>query len=228
MPNTGKRKINIKTTAMIQPAFNNIVVAITTKYIKNISSILKVAALENNSSVDPADLSQIVGTVVSIPKTITTHIRGYNGFTTKDIKVGDTAIFRFDVVCDFVELGAGLGRKFKNMFEYRGKEYWMCDIQKLFGIIRDGEIKMVNGYVMLADFTESAIVLPTHLKRKVRGTQSSEVLQIGSAKENLSHIGVKNGETVYFNPNLAAKYQINGKPFRIIQQEKILGKALNN
>lgn len=208
---------------MIQAVENSLIISVTTQYIKNISNILKVAAIENNSSVDPSDLVQIVGEVISIPERITTDQRGYEGFSTKDIKIGDTVIFRFDVIYQFVNLSKN-ARMFKNRIWWDGKEYWNCDIQKVFGVIRNGEVKMINGYVMLTDFEPNKIVL-SHANAGLRGAQSSVVMYAGSSKTHEKPIDIHSNETVYFNSNLAAKYQINGKPFRVIQQSSILGKA---
>src|SRR6185503_16913859 len=144
----------------------------------NISNILKVAAIENNSSVDPSDLVQIVGEVVSIPERITNELRGYEGFSTKDIQIGDTVIFRFDVICQFTNISK-VGRIYKNRIWWEGKEYWNCDIQKVFGVIRNGEVKMLNGYVMLTDFETSKIVL-SHANAGLRGAQSSVVMYYGT------------------------------------------------
>ncbi len=207
---------------MLVAPFNNIIVQVATKYISNISSILKIAAIEANSSVDSTDIVNIVGTVISIPKKITTDVRGYAGFSTKDIQVGDTAIFRFDVIHAFTDMSK-TESKYKNMIWYYGQEYWLCDIQKVFGVIRNGEIIMVNGYVMLTDFEPKKIFLPAHM-RNIKGTQKSEVMHIGAAKTNAIQILAAKGDEVFYNPNQAAKYQINNKPFRIIQQDKILGK----
>lgn len=209
---------------MIKATENNLIITVTTQYIKNISNILKVAAIENNSNVDSADIVQIVGEVISVPDRITTDQRGYEGFSTKDIRVGDTVIFRFDVIHQFTNISK-VGRIFKNMFMWEGKEYWLCDIQKVFGVIRDGEVKMVNGYVMLNDFETSKIVL-SHADAGFRGAQSSEVMHIGSSKTNEKYLGIVSRETVYFNSIAAAKYQIKGKPFRVLQQSSILGKGI--
>jgi len=206
---------------MIQAVENNLIVSVTTQYIKNISNILKVAAIENNSSVDPSDLVNIVGEVISIPERITTDQRGYAGFSTKDIRVGDTVIFRFDVIYQFTNISK-VGRKYTNRIWWDGKEYWNCDIQKVFGVIRDGQVKMVNGYVMLTDFEISKIVL-SHANAGLRGAQSSTIMYYGNPKENEKKLNIVSRETVYFNSNLAAKYQINGKHFRVIQQSLILG-----
>lgn len=206
---------------MIQATENNLLISVATKYIKNISNIMKVAAIENNSSVDPADIVQIVGEVVSIPERITNDVRGYDGFSTKDIRVGDTAIFRFDVIYSFRNISA-TEREFKNRIWWDGKEYWNCDIQKVFGVIRNGEILMVNGYVMVADFETPRIIL-SQSYAKSRGAANSKVLYIGNPKIGQKHLQVEKDDNVFFNQNLAAKYQINGKYFRIIQQSALLG-----
>ena len=209
---------------ILQSPQNNLLLKIETAYISNISNILKVAAIENNSSVDPSDLVNIIGEVVSLPKTITNDKRGYEGFSTKDIRVGDTVIFRFDVIYEFKMLSK-TEKTYKNRLWYNGKEYWSCDIQKVFGVIRDGEIKMVNGYVMVKDFEPPKIIL-SQANSGVSRAQQSEVMHIGSAKTNAKSIPIERGDNVFFSRIVAAKYQIKGKPFRIIQQDKILGKEI--
>ncbi len=201
---------------MIQAAQNNVIIKVATKYISNISNIMKMSAIQNGSSVDPAELVNIIGEVISIPKTITTEQRGYENFSTKDIRVGDTAIFRFDLIYDFKALSK-TEKTYRNRIWYNGEEYWSCDIQKIFGVIRDGKIIMVNGYVMLTDFEPPKIILSQYNSR-TRTAQQSEVMHVGDGE-------LKQGDTVFFNPISAAKYQIKGKPFRIIQQDKILGKV---
>jgi co-chaperonin GroES (HSP10) len=210
---------------MIQAPLNNLLIQISTKYISNISSIMKVAAIENISNVDPTDLVQIVGTVVSVPKKITNEVRGYEGYSTKDIQIGDTVIFRFDVIYSFVQKKPNTDKVYKNRIWYNGQEYWLCDIQKVFGVIRNGEIIMVNGYVMLTDFEVPKIILSAG-SSKSRNAQDSQIMHIGSPKTTENEIYAQMGDNVFYNPISAAKYQINGKPFRIIQQDKLLGKEL--
>lgn len=209
---------------MVQATQNNLFIKIAHPYIGNISNILRVSAIANGSSVDATDLVQIVGDVVSIPKSITTEKRGYEGFSTKDIQVGDVAIFRFDMIYEFKMLSK-TEKTYKNRIWYNGEEFWSCDIQKIFAVIRDGKIIMVNGYVMLTDFKPPKIIL-SQANSKARSAQKSEIMHIGSSREGDNPISAQTGDTVYFDPNLAAKYQINGKPFRIIQQNKLLGKEI--
>lgn len=210
---------------MIQSAQNNLIVKIDTLYIKNISDILRVAAIENNSNVDPTDLVNVLGEVISIPKEITVKKRGYDGFSTKDIKIGDIAIFRYDVIYSFIQRTPDAEKTYKHRMWYKGEELWSCDIQKVFGVIRDGEIHMVNGYVMLTDFIPNKIVL-SQMHSNVREPQKSQIMHIGSPRTNANPIPAQMGDFVFYNPHLAAKYQIKGKPFRIIHQNQILGKEV--
>lgn len=208
----------------MESTINKLIVKLPTKYIKNISGILKRAEIANLSSVSPTDLVQVVGEVIAIPKRITTEKRGYEGFSTKDIRVGDTVFFRYDLVHDFKALDAETNI-YRNEFEHDAKSYWLCDIQKVFAVIRNGNIIMVNGYVMVEDFDERKIYVSHYIKRKLE-TRKSKVLYIGSPKENEEPFPAKQHDTVIFDPTKAAKYQINDKKFRIIQQKFVLGKII--
>src|ERR1700761_2075071 len=147
---------------MIQAPINSVLVKIKDVFLKRVSDIVKVSASEVHSSkLNPADLVQIVGEVVSVPKGISHNKRGYEGYSISDIRPGDMAIFRYDVVFAFT----GDKQKFKNMFYYKGKEYWVCDIVKLFAVIRRGEIRMQNGYCMIEGMSnDHAIILPQSME----------------------------------------------------------------
>lgn len=201
---------------------NNLIITMPTKYIRNISDILKRADIQNISSVSPADLVQIVGTVISIPKKIRTNRRGYEGFTVNDIRVGDKCFFRYDVVYDLKAVSEK-DNIYRNMFEYNAKEYWLLNIQKLFGVIRDDRIIMLNGYVMIQDFNDDVIYLPNYVK-KFKGTKKSKIICIGNPKSKEKTIPAYVDDIVFFDPSKTSKYQISGKPFRIIQQKFLLGK----
>jgi co-chaperonin GroES (HSP10) len=114
---------------------------------------------------------------------------------------------------------------YRNRFMYKGEEYFLADITKIFGVIRDEEIIMVNGYVMASEFSESNFVLPASLK-KIKKAAETNVMHIGYPKTEETSIDVDNGDKIYFNSITAQKYQINQKPFSIIQQNKIFGKEV--
>jgi len=210
---------------MIQSFQNNVIVEVSTKYISNISSILKMAAIQNMSSVDPADYVNIMGTVVSVPSCIMDK-REYKGFSLQDIEIGDTALFSYSVIYD-LDPNSPEYPIYRNRIWHEGKELFAVDIPKLFAVIRNGEIIMLNGYVMTTVYKESKVVLPQHLK-KIKKAAECEVMHIGYHKENENAINVFQGDKIYFNSFKAQKYQINGKSFCIINQKQILGKVLAN
>lgn len=202
---------------MIQSAVNNVIVQVTTKYIKNMTNIARMAAIQNDTSIEPADYCNIVGVVVSAPKSISNH-REYKGFSQKDIKEGDTAIFSSYVIGTTIQTEPEAEPIFKNMFWYKGHEYWTVSIDQLYAIIRDGEIRMQNGYVMLENLEPpSKIILQTNVKKR-----------IGSATATITHIEendeLHSGDIVYFNPNHLRVHQVNERPFGILKRNQILGK----
>jgi co-chaperonin GroES (HSP10) len=209
---------------MIQSPVNNVIVKVKTKYIGNISKILQLSAIQNGSSVDSVDLVNIMGEIVSLPRTVSDYI-GYKGFSTKDMQVGDTAIFSYSIIHDFVIPEEDADPIYRNRMMYKGEEYFLADITKIFGVIRDGEIIMVNGYVMSSEFSDSNFVLPASLK-KIKKAAETNVMHIGYPKKEESNIDIQSGDKIYFNSMTAQKYQINQKPFSIIQQNKIFGKEV--
>lgn len=206
---------------MLQAPTTNVLVSVKTKYTSHISKIMKLAAIQNLSSVDPADVVNIVGTVESIPKELP-KTKDFEGFSTKDLEVGDTVIFSYRVICEMLATETD-EPKYKNRIYYGDKEYFAADIRKIFGIIRGEEIIMINGYVMATEFFESKIVLPQHMRR-IKQAARSQVMHIGLPKENAKPIDVYAGDYVYFNPFVAQKYTIGEKKFIILSQQHILGK----
>lgn len=206
---------------MIQAAKNKLFVEVEHKSIKNISNLMKISAIENNSSVHLEDYVNIVGTIVSLPKMIDTE-KEYANFSLDNIKVGDKAIFSHSVISEMILPNPESDWLHKNRVWYEGKELFSVDITRLFGVIRNGEIIMVNGYVMLTQYTDRKILLPTHMK-KTKGNVTSDIMYIGEPQKGMPTLSVKQGDTVFYNPFKATKYQINGKPFVITQQHHILG-----
>ena len=205
---------------MLQAPTTNVIISVKTKYTAAISKIMRLAAIKNISSVDPADVVNIVGTVESIPKSLP-KLRDFEGFSTKDLQVGDTVIFSYKVIYDMLATETD-DPKYKNRIWHNGKEFFAADIRKIFGIIRGDEIVMINGYVMLRPFQESKIVLFAGSKI-AKGTVKCQIMYIGGSLKNEVPIDAKQGDWAYFNPMIATKYQINNKPFVIVTQTHILG-----
>lgn len=210
---------------MIQSPLNNVVVQVETKYHKNFSNMLKRANLNPGSQINPADFVQITGKVVSVPKAISTRM-DYKGYVTDDIYPGDIAIFRYDVIYSFLENAQGDEPLYANMIWFKGQEYFMADIQKVFAVIRAGEVIMVNGYCMVEEMSvPSALILPNHLKNVIQAS-SAVLTHIGKPLSHQKAIQAQPGDIVYYNPGLVQTYEINGKKFGILSQRHILGRKI--
>jgi co-chaperonin GroES (HSP10) len=203
---------------------NNVIVKVKTKYIGNISKIMQLSAIQNGSSVDSTDLVNIVGEVVGLPLTISDNI-GHRGYSVENIEVGDTVIFSFNVIHDFTIPYPDADPLYRNRFIYDAEEYFLADITRIFAVIKNGEVTMINGYVMAGEFVASQIIIPESMK-KIRKASSSPVMHYNFSKTTDTPIDIKQGDEVYFNSLTAQKYQINNKPFCILQQSKIFGKTV--
>lgn len=205
---------------MIISPFNNVLVAIDQKFIAEVTNAIRMANLNNGSQINPADFVQIIGTIVSVPKMISER-HDYKGFSVKDLKVGDKAIFSYTVIFSFIE-GEDGNATYKNVFWYKGKDYWKVDIQSLYAVIRDGNIIMVNGYCMVQDWSApSAIILPNSEKKKLRAS-TAVLTQINNNLQGQQRIEAQAGDIVHYNPSKLIEYSINGKKFGILRQKDIL------
>lgn len=195
---------------------NNVIVIMQRKYVRNFTSLLKMAAIQNLTSIEPADYVNTICKVISVPKTIGDK-REYNGFSASGIRPGDTVIVRYDLVYEFAQKEPDAEPIYKNMFWYKGVEYWACDIKKIFTVVRGSKVIMQNGYIMIEKLEKpSKIFLPAHLKK-----------QMASAKAIVTHSPenseVCTGDLVFFPPNKLQIYQVNEKPFGIIRERDIFG-----
>jgi len=204
----------------IIPSLNNVICKINKRFIRGITNIIRAANENPGNSINPADFVNITGEIVSLPMEVSSKRRDYRGFSTKDMIVGDTAIFRYDVVFDFIEKQDGEAA-FKNSIWYNGGELWNVDIQKIFAVIRNNEIIMVNGYCMIEGFLpEPIIIIPKYMRSQTSASKSI-LTHIGNNLTHLPKIAASEGDTVYYHPYKIQKYKINGKEFGIIQQSQV-------
>jgi len=202
----------------MQAPFNNLIVKLQTKYVAHFSAVMKQSQLVNQTTFNAADLVQIVGEVVSLPRAITPTPE-YRGYSTDGIKVGDHIIFRYDVVYAF----SAKDGSFKNMVWYKEQEYWFVDIQKVFAVIRDGEIIMQNGYCMLENIEmPSKLFVPAELKKELSIGQAT-LTGIGKNRTGLPQVEAKRYDTVYVNPSTIQHYEIKKRKFGIVEQRQIFG-----
>lgn len=207
---------------MLQAGFNNIFVRVKHTAQKSKTEIAISASMAHDATINLMDYITITGEVVSIPKKIETSEYD-KGYSAKDIQVGDTAIFSYYVVGD---LSIKDGEHFhKNLVFFEGQQLFKASIEDIFGVIRNGEIIMINGYVMIDNFSSSKILMPSYLKNLISASRST-LLYIGNPKENETPITAKPNDTIYFNPNIVQRYNINDQKFCIIRQDQILGVEL--
>lgn len=210
---------------ILQAPQDKILVTVKSKYTKDFGSLTKRFAIEQGTSVHLEDLVQTVGTVYSLPKEISKE-KKEQGYSMEEIRVGDQLIFSFSVIYDFYQKSHEGELLYRNRINYKGKDYWFADITKIFAIIRGEKIIMINGFVMAARFAENRILTQPDYK-STRVSKSSELLYIGSPRTNLRKISAKSGDEIYFNPQKVQKYEINRKPFIILNQHQVLGRKVN-
>jgi co-chaperonin GroES (HSP10) len=208
---------------MIQAPQDNIIVTVTSKYTKDFGTLTKRLSISDATSVHLEDFANIVGTVVSLPMEISKE-KKEAGYSMDEIKIGDKLIFAFNVIFDFYQKEHDALPLYRNKISYNAKDYWLADITKIFAIIREQEIIMINGFVMATPFKED-LIFTQNGQYKSRASKSSEVMHIGSPRTNLKKINVNMGDTIHYNPKKTQKYQINDKPFIILSQQQVLGKV---
>jgi hypothetical protein len=211
---------------MFQPPINKVVVTVETKHIGSVTNIMRAANLNPGSQLNPADLVQIVGTVVALPKSVSTQERGYEGYSIKDIEIGNKAIFSYLVIYDYLVNAELDTLEYKNMVFYKGKEYFLVDIQLLFAVIKKDSIKMINGFVMLEDMdAEPQILIPQYQKRVARAREAT-LSQIGNNLDGQKMVEAFPGDRVLVHPHRFQEYKIAQKKFWISSQKHLFGRVL--
>ena len=194
----------------------HLIVTIAKKFTDEVNGI-KISTHEH-----PEEHVTIQGIVHSVPNRILDRI-DYKHCSTEDILPGDTVMFRYPVIFSYTKQSSHEEPVYRNMMYIKGQEFWRCDIIHVLARIRDGKIKMLNGYVMVAPFPPVAkIFVPGHIKRLPR-IISSEVTHIG---DNPS-IPVKAGDQVYFDPRKAQQYKVGHYEFVILRENQILGSVVD-
>lgn len=206
---------------MIVSPYNNVLVKIESKFVSSVSNALKMAALNPGVQINPADFVNVTGEVVAIPRKISDRY-DYQGFSTKDIKVGDIAIFSYAVIFSFIEHTDG-NATYKNVFWYKGTDYWKVDIQNLYGVIRDKKIIMVNGFCMVGNMSQPSLIVMPNSQKKTTKASTATLTHIGNNLEGVRKINAEPGDLVHYNPSKLIEYKINDKKFGILRQKDILG-----
>ncbi len=205
--------------ATFKSGSTTVILKVKSKFTQNFDKMIAMANLYQGSQVNPADYVNIVGEVVAVPRSVKKRM-DYEGFSPKDIQVGDQAIFSYEVIYNLEELQNGKFA-YKNQLNYKKDEVFLADITNIFAVIRNEEIIMVNGYVMLQDIGEPSKLILVTQKRVTPNAVSATVVAIGNPLTNQKPIDVQANEKVLLDFRKVQHYQINDQKFGIVQQRHI-------
>jgi co-chaperonin GroES (HSP10) len=208
---------------IINSPLNNLYVTIDKKFYDTIQFESGVT-LYKDTGFHPEESAMLEGLVVSVPRGIQDRY-DYHGIT-MTVQPGDKILMRYDVVFAYKEQPDRDTPIYKNVLLYNNSEYWKVDIQKVFGKILDDRIEMFNGYVYCEPLEEKVrptglILLPDSLKT-VERNDKMRVKYIGAPLIGQGMLGVRPGDIVYVQPDVAQRYEINLQYFYIIKQSHLL------
>lgn len=205
---------------VIESAVNDIIVQVNGTLQESFHNMIARANLNPGTQVNPNDYVNIVGRVVSVPRSVCKRM-DYKGFKIHDLEVGDRLIFSYMVIGSLTEL---IGGDFShtNSVVIKGKEYWRCDIRHAFAVIKsDGEIKMLNDYVMITPpQPPTKLFLPTTTNKVKKWAVEASVEAIG--RQNINSFAL--GETVLVDYKKVQHYKMKDSVFAIIESRHIYGK----
>jgi hypothetical protein len=181
--------------------------------------------LYRDTSFHPEEYTMLQATVISVPKAIMKR-PDYAGMSI-DLRPGDTILIRYDVVYSYVKQPDRDTPIYKNVLLYKGNEYWKVDLQKIFGVIRDNRIDMINGYVCCDPLAEDqgdygVLIRPEHYRMTERD-DTMRIKYIGKPLGDQPMLSVQEGDVIHCLPGVAQRYEINLQHFYIIKQSHILG-----
>jgi co-chaperonin GroES (HSP10) len=181
----------------------------------------------------PEEYAMMEATIVSVPDKVgrwRPSQQGWieddslRGVEIDDMRPGDKALIRYDVVHNYIDQPDRDSPRYKNLFLHEGQEYWKCSITQVFAYIRDEVIHMVNGWVIcdiLEETKESSslLILPDNYKT-VTHKDKMRVRHIGKTT-----LPIATGDIVFVDPQYVQTYKINLDEFYIIRQSRIIAKA---
>lgn len=198
----------------IEVGTNHFLVSINGTMKQDVYNMIRRANLNPGSQININDYVNIVGRVVSIPRSICKRI-DYKDFSIGDVEIGDLILFSYAVVGEIEELKGGNFRH-KNSVVIKGKEYWRCDVRNVFAVIRSQNILMLNNYVMI-DYVSQPLqlILPAWSKKVSKWATKTKIIAKGF---NTNHLPI-NSETLVDYSKIQ-HYELNDK-FGIIEAKHI-------
>lgn len=161
--------------------------------------------LYRDTTFHPEFYAQTNGLVTGLPR-----------FNELDITTGDQIYFSYQVVEDKIQRDRDTDIH-KNLLFRKGKKVWLVAPELIYFRVRNDQLEMLNGYVLL-DFieeeTQSGLIVPDYLKKvKLLGQA-----RIVSAEEH------KAGEVILFDKCFVETYELFGREYYILKQNRILAK----
>lgn len=202
---------------VIETAVNDILVTVNGTLQESFYNMIQRANINPNSQINPNDYVNIVGRVVSVPRSVCKRL-DYKDFQVHDLEVGDRLLFSYMVIGKIDELP---NKEFAhaNSVVIKGKEYWRCDIRNAFGVVRaNGDIDMLNDYVMLTPPTPPTMLfLPTNDKKVRKWAVEAKIEAVG--RRNINKFNV--GDTVLVDYKKVQHYKLQDTKFAIIESRHI-------
>lgn len=210
---------------------NNIIVTLKKKYYDSVSFKSGVT-LHFDPMWHPEEYAMLQATVASVPRGVINRF-DYMGMSI-EMQPGDEILVRYDLVFSYSEQQDRDTPKYKNLLLHHDGEkyveYWLCDIQKVFAIIKDGEYIMQNGYVLLDPIMEDTstisniIELPDTIKVQ-QSKRAGIVRAIGAPLKHQPQFSVQPGDKVYVLPGTIQHYRVDANEFMICKQSHLLAVA---
>lgn len=174
----------------------------------------------------PEESAMLEATVVSAPKAIMKRA-DYEGMEIS-LEPGDKILVRYDVVFAYSKQPERDTPVYKNVVLYEGKEYWKVDVQKIFAVILEEGMRMLNGYVCCDLLPEDMgnygiLIRPDHYRIMER-KDKMRIKYIGHPLIGQPTLSLTPGDVIYCLPGVAQAYEINLQKFYIIKQTHILAK----
>lgn len=112
---------------------------------------------------------------------------------------------------------------FNNLFNYKGKDYWKCDLDDIFAKKVKGHWVAVGDRVIckpIEEIVPEQYLIAEHKGQdvKLRYQDRGKVLTGGKSK------GLKKDEVISFNPRYLEKYRFDDKDYFLINEKLIEGK----
>lgn len=204
---------------------NKLIVTINKKFQDELT-LASGLVLYQDTNFRPEQHVTTMGKVIGVPGKLNEMIEN-DGVEIK-VKEGDEVCFSYQVVYDVDNDGNHL-----NLFIHEGQEYWLVDYGQVFFVKRGEEVIPIAGNVVIDivsnelqdTFKGSIIIMPeTSKSSTVKG--QGIVKYIGEPLTTEPTLDVKEGDTVFFKPEIAAEYEIWGKKQVIIHQRDLLAKCV--